>query len=169
MNYLKDFTPGCIITLNEENWPPFKPNRSFVRTKGLALDDHMKRAAIKAGGTVPDDPFAKYDFMLEHVNEIKTSDGTWISVSYGEYQLAIELLATCHDVMYNLALQLPERNKLKFIGIVPFSVLLRRCKCERSIFANPYKDPVTGTWRNELGWRFGFAEACLHILPYDGV
>jgi hypothetical protein len=125
------------------------PGKSVSSGIGQAVDAAWKEVILELGGT-PSPQFAPHDYRLDgKLHEIKSSEGTWLSIPNSELELGDSEIIAGRDVTYVIFLQL-SRNKAKFLGYVPLSKF--RHMIEPSIYETK-RQLENGLWVSERAWR----------------
>lgn len=117
------------------------PGKSRRTDIGLAIDAAIKEQ-VAALGAIPSNQYDPHDYLLEGAyHEVKSSEGTWVSIPNSEVEFALAEIEAGRDVIYDIVLQV-DLHSARFLGSVPFSTF--RHLVEPSKFL---------TWRRtEKGW-----------------
>lgn len=138
------------------------PGKTVASGIGNAIDTCIKEIVIEIGG-VPSSRYAPNDYLLHGVfHEIKSTEGTWLSVPNSEVEFADDTVASGGDVIYDIVLQI-SKHRAKFLGYVRFSVI--RHLLESSQFTTSRKQE-DGSFADEKSWRVPLAKV-MPLLNFD--
>jgi len=139
--------------LVEQDWD-FKVSGGYAKKPaqlmGLAIDKHIKRIAKEWGAVIPEDQYAKYDFIWQGVHyDIKSASRGSFSISSREFDFMEEVIAS-GGKFYVACFDQIDDTDFEFRGYVDMARLIQ----DNKVYNSQYNDGYYFTMNQAVKYLF---------------